>query len=264
MTILLLGSSGFLGQHVATRLKAAGHDVWRFSRRTNQLGDNCVACCDLIINCAGNTENPDSMLEDNCVFARQVIMAARVFKKRLIHVGSILEDIPGYSLYKQTKIDATKAALEAANDLLEPVDVCVVKPATLYGAGDKDSAFLPTLWRAYANHTTFTCQDQFRFWIHVRDAADGINAIVNLPRTKGHTFSLKDLYIPNRTLLETFGQCVGVSSLNVAFEEATSWPQKVPGEYPPLWDGPKVDLRAGVNEFVLDQMKHESFFGAEA
>ncbi len=265
MTILLFGAYGFLGRHVKTRLEQSGHTVWDFSRRVNTLGDTCVSDCDVIINCAGNTENPDSMLEDNTTFVRQLIMAARVFKKRLIHVGSVLEDVPGYSLYKQTKQDATTACLAAATDLIEPVDVCVVKVATLYGAGDKESAFLPTLWRSFSAGTTFTCQDQRRFWIHARDAAAGIEAVLNAPRSKGRVYSLKDLYIENGDLMAEFARAVGVKEIICMLEDAQDWPQQYPGEFPPGWDGPKVSLQDGVREFVEEKwMLKQVWLGAEA
>lgn len=166
MNILLFGSKGFIGSRLKDTLAREGHVVWESLRgpiKDIRWGSICHA--DLVINAAGNTENEAVMEQDNTDLAIEVARCCHAFEKRLIHIGSMMELWPS-SAYAQSKLKATEAILAMDGDF------CVIRPATVYGPGDKDTAFLPTLWRSFVEDRPFICRDDIRPWIHVDDLAE--------------------------------------------------------------------------------------------
>lgn len=272
MTILLAGAQGFLGRHVKAALEQAGHTVLQWSLRAfddrgRPRQNPSLTESDLYINCAGNTETPEFMYESNVAFAKEMLESARILNKRLIHIGSIAEDLPGNSVYQATKRAATNLCLAYAEEW--NVDVCVVKPSTIYGVGDKDSAFLPTLWRAYKQGTAFRPTNEFRGWVHVKDVAAAIALLVD-PVTPRGVYEVNSDYVHNLALFDLFKAVVGS---NVRLDESTGrdegagWPRHGCTWIREAGWKPQYDLEKGIREFVeymqMQDTSEQAWTGAE-
>jgi nucleoside-diphosphate-sugar epimerase len=102
------------------------------------------------------------------------------------------------SLYAQTKVDSEQALLEARSDAFHPV---ILRLATVFGHGYRPRFDLVVnLLTAQAYHegviTIFNGQ-QWRPFLHVRDAASGVRLALNapLPVVSGQVFNLGDAHL---------------------------------------------------------------------
>jgi nucleoside-diphosphate-sugar epimerase len=249
MKILLLGWRGFLGSHVLTILKAAGHEV-ETPPRGPFLGP--LRWADLIINCVGDTENPQLMYDANVRFTGDLFVLAQRYEKRVIHIGSLAETIFGRSVYRETKRMATDLAVTYSDYL--NLDVSVVRLPTLYGPGDKPSAFLPLLWRAYRENGEFFCQNEARDWLHVSDAAKAILAVIGGGQ-RGDIYNVATNERPrNRQIVREFEAAVG-GTVHVAedSEYCYEWPRFNTEMIEQLGWKPCVLLGDGIREWVQSQ-----------
>ena len=160
-TVLVTGSTGFLGLHLVAGLYEAGYDVIEYKKGTN-IYDACSKA-DSLVFCAGELDNEDLMWQTNAELPQEFLAMLSIHKHRaefdsdkyfsgnksgkFIYIGSsaifersdpITND---YSPYNPvTRYECTKAAackILRAQGLLNKMDVCVIHPSTLYGPGDK-------------------------------------------------------------------------------------------------------------------------------
>lgn len=251
MRILLTGSHGFLGRHVKEALESAGHEVWCYSRRVNTVGDSCVAHADLLINCAGEVTDKTQMCAANLEFAADLLRASVAFDKRLIHVGSLIEDLPLDTIYHATKRAATQLCVAYAREL--GAKVSVIRPSTLYGYGDRPEAFFPTLWRAHVENTPVRIANEFRGWIHVTDAARAVLALAQDPLAVRGIYDANTDYIHNLAIFDLFSARVGgtiQADLRDQREEGTGWPRHSCRAIRDTGWKPLYDMEFGVAEFV--------------
>ncbi len=156
MNILITGATGFIGRHLASALRAAGHRVIEVSRTATGSdairGDFAhdldaavwvprLAGVDVVINAVGilresgaqtfaavHTRAPQALFE----------ACARIGVKRVIQISALGADV-GASRYFRSK--------HAADEFLAslPLDYTIVQPSLVYGEGGSSATMFTTL-----------------------------------------------------------------------------------------------------------------------
>lgn len=215
MLAVVTGANGFIGQHLCRRFERAGWEV-RAGLRADVTPDRIgafMANATVVIHAAGATRAPsdESLWASNVELTRRVAIAAtRAGAQRLVYVSSQAaagpaaradapvseaDDPAPVEAYGRSKLAAEVAAREAAPDILS-----IVRPAAVYGPGDKDFLALFRLARfGVALHAGN--RDQMISIVHVSDVADGILCAATHPAAaNGVYFLANDVAI-------TWGDC---------------------------------------------------------
>jgi len=178
MKALVTGGTGFLGRHLVERLALEGNEVWVLERSGQSVaglrglgvhfvpGDvrrwpslaKAVEGKDVIFHCAGKVSSSGrwvDFLEVNVLGTERLIQAAMAERvRRFVHVssigiygarpgGTVISEDDGYDPnaarggYTRSKIMADQLAFWYANARSAPITV--IRPATIYGPGGKNS-----------------------------------------------------------------------------------------------------------------------------
>ena len=153
MIAAITGGNGFIGQHLLRRFGEAGWATRSVIRRDLESGDveRLFSGADVVVHAAGATRAPTAtqLRASNIGLTRRVIEAARRGRaRRLVFISSqaaagpassrdnpVTEDTPPAprEAYGQSKLEAERL-VEAATDL----DPAILRPAAVYGPGDRD------------------------------------------------------------------------------------------------------------------------------
>lgn len=151
MKILLVGASGFIGQHIGAALIDAGHEVVAASRSTGLDFNHLRTPADWIpylqgieavINAVGIiAERPGQSFASLHYQAPVALFRACVDAgvKRVIQISALGADEQAFTPYQFTK--------KAADDVLRslPLDWYVLCPSLVYGSGGKSTAMFKRL-----------------------------------------------------------------------------------------------------------------------
>lgn len=275
MTILLTGSTGFLGSHLKRRLLAAGHIVHPVGRGEG-LPYESVGF-DAVINCAANLDDPERMVASNLDLVGQWLdRARRLGIRRFIQIGSSSETGPvegqrsettfcrPSNLYEATKLAATNLCLGYAAQY--DLDVVVARPFSLYGSVDKPRKLLPTLWNAFCQGRPIHVYPGGHDWTHVDDFVEGIMLLLTTTApTKGHVYHFgTGISTSNAQVAGHFQRAVG-SDLNVVSHmepyhpyDVRDWCADSTKAQTNLGWRPTISVAEGVHRFVM-----ESWFNVE-
>jgi len=164
MRILVVGGTGFIGQHVVAKLAARGDTVFVPTRRLRHArelmvhptvtivpGDlhdesvvsSLVKGMDAVINLVGVLHSPSGQPYGPAFDAAHVQLPARIARacaehgvNRLIHVSALGASADGTSQYARSKAAGEAAIAEVAQ---QNPDLCttIFRPSVVFGAGDK-------------------------------------------------------------------------------------------------------------------------------
>lgn len=151
MNILLTGASGFIGQHLTKKLRAAGHHIngisrsngYDFKQMTNkETWRPLLNNIDVVINCVGIiSETPKQSFEALHHQAPAALFQACIDAdvKRVIQISALGADEYSTAPYHISK--------KAADDVLRvlPLQWFVLRPSLVYGKGGKSTAFFKRL-----------------------------------------------------------------------------------------------------------------------
>lgn len=192
-TILLTGATGFVGGHLKKRLESDGHVI--FSPARGQIESRYY---DVIINCAAELTDESKMYLANVDLVYYLFELARNHGVgKFIQIGSSSEygltDQPRVesaacmpsNIYEATKLAATNLCLGYASRY--DLDICIARPFSVFGPGDKPRKLIPTLYRSYIDHLTVDLHPGSHDFIYVDDFVDGLMILLNASKdqTKG-------------------------------------------------------------------------------
>lgn len=279
MRVLLVGSTGFIGGHLKSRLDKEGHEVIPFPR---DWGFDWGKRPDVIINCAGELDKESEMVGANLQLPTHLLDQMRHYgTRRFIQIGSSSETGPvegprhedmachPSNVYEMTKLAATSTCISYANAY--DLDVCVARPFTIYGPGDKPRKLLPTLWAALLDGGAFTCYPGGHDWTHVSDFVEGIVLLLNAPRekTKGEIYHFgTGVSTSNEEIVRLFERVAG-SLYRVDYVkkklrpyDVMDWRADNTKARKQLGWEPKVTVEQGIRDYVMTEwFKQERTFG---
>ncbi|MEU1385879.1 MULTISPECIES: NAD-dependent epimerase/dehydratase family protein [unclassified Nonomuraea] len=219
--VLVTGAAGFIGSHLAARLRVLGAQVHAVSRRPQRArhgeiwhqarlddaGDTArlfrSVRPDLLFHLAGEVtgsrgdEVVRATLESNVVGAVNVLSAAREHGVRTVFTGSIEEPRPGNdhappsSAYAMSKWAATGYA--RLYHRLWDLPVTVLRPSMVYGPAQPDTTKLVpyvTLCLLRGERPRLTRGAKLADWIYVDDVVDAFVLAGESDKAVGHTLDV--------------------------------------------------------------------------
>ena len=222
MKVFITGGSGFLGKHIISQLDNKSIPVCSLSRAKypamklgkveilqGNLTDNIstkLQECDVFIHAAAHGVNPGTATWEEC-FSVNVSQSLKLWQhavengiQKFIIIGSCFEygdSASNYSYipvtaplkptgpYHSSKAAATMAALGLAKD--KNLNLQVLRPFHLYGSGEPEYRFWPSLKKAASNGHDFemTQGEQVRDFTPVEIAAKQVIESINRKITMG-------------------------------------------------------------------------------
>jgi nucleoside-diphosphate-sugar epimerase len=224
MIAAITGSNGFIGRHVCERFAADGWAVRPIVRRDIEQGrlGELIAGADVVIHVAGATRAPNAAMlraSNVDVTHRVVDLARRSRVRRIVFISSQAAAGPAPSrddavtersvpspieAYGRSKLDA-EAVVQDASDVLEHV---ILRPASVYGPGDRDFLAMFRLARlGIAIHAGN--RQQLISIVHVHDLVDAIARAATSAAVNRTFFVANDEPVQWRELFRMAAECAG-------------------------------------------------------
>ena len=270
MKIYILGSTGFIGQNLVKRY--SNEDVVEHQRHFNLLAKLDWFQPDVIINCAAEIYNPDSMYDVNVKLVKDCLDYCKEYPTtQFIQLGSSSEygivnrptceqdSIQVDNMYSGTKGVATLLCQTYAKQF--NIDVQIIRPYSPYGPGERSHRLFPALWRAFKLNSPMTLAMGVHDFCYIDDFVAAVDLII------GHELRIPGEIInvssgeqqSNSTVLETFRRITGIQGNVEVTNKFTT---------PPVWIAnithvtqkynwtPKFSLEAGIVKF-LEEANYE-------
>ncbi len=269
MTILVHGAFGFVGRHLVKRLKSDGHSVTALGRGPWEVKWQTY---DAIVNCAAELTAEDDMWGSNTSLVHDMLNLVRQgLAKRFIQIGSSSEYgridsvrredsvCQPSNIYEATKLAATSLCqgYAARYDL----DICVARPFSLFGPGDKARKLIPSLYRSYIEHKPFSLFPGAHDWVYIDDFIDGLILLLNADRaqTKGQIFNFgTGISSSNLEVVSAMESALG-GKLDIRYQtgarfhahDVDNWVADSTKARTLLNWQPKHTLQSGMHEYVM-------------
>ena len=198
MNIVITGTTGFIGRSLADHFKANWDTVIEWGR-LSPAPASFIAYHkpDVVINCAGEIYNANTMYETNVGIVHSWLEGIRKYNPttRFINIGSSAEygpmprassevdPINPVDVYQATKGAATLLCQGYARQF--GVDACVARIYSGYGVNERAHRLYPKLYEAFVNDVPMTLRDGFHDFIYIEDFVRGIELLINSPWPKG-------------------------------------------------------------------------------
>lgn len=224
-TILIIGASGFIGQHLLRRLSMYSNSIVTLQRNAfltslpvkqyhcnitdGDLFHQCFASCnpDIVIHLAGDKRRTATFHEsvhENVIGTLNVFTEAMKGEnlQSLIVMGTASEYGSNLCPFKESMrekpIDAysfSKACISHMALLfysLYHLPVTVLRPTIAYGPGQKDDMFLSSLISSLLNDRSFnmTPGEQTRDFVYIDDLVEAILSVPLHPESRGEIINI--------------------------------------------------------------------------
>jgi nucleoside-diphosphate-sugar epimerase len=207
MIAAITGANGFIGQHLVRRFVDAGWETRAIVRRDFESGKlkELFAGASVVVHAAGATRAPTTaeLRASNVALTEQALdVASASDVSRFVFISSqaaggpassistpVTEEMPALPLeaYGQSKLDAEAVVCAASG-----FETVIVRPAAVYGPGDRDFlAMFQLAQRGVAIHAAN--RDHWLSIVHVRDFSDAVFLCSTSPIAVGQTY-----FIANR------------------------------------------------------------------
>lgn len=224
MIVAVTGANGFIGRHVCGRFAADGWVVRPIVRRDIEQGrlGELIEGSDVVVHVAGATRAPSRAMlhESNVELTRRVVQTARASKvRRLVFISSqaasgpasssdtpVTEDAPPQPIeeYGRSKLGAELVVRGASPDL----EHVIVRPASVYGPGDRDFLAMFRLARlGLALHAGN--RRQLISIVHVRDVVEAIARAASAGPANRTFFVANDEPVTWTRLFGMAAECAG-------------------------------------------------------
>lgn len=159
MRVFITGASGFIGSNLEKFYTHQGHEVFSYSRAMNVNNTLAQFQPNLIINCAAEIYDTESMWQANVELVKQCLDYQRTNTCTVIQLGSSSEygtynrgttetdPSTATDMYGTTKSIATKLCQSYATQYGN--DVVIIRPYSPFGPGEKPHRLFPRLWRSF-------------------------------------------------------------------------------------------------------------------
>lgn len=200
-TIVITGSSGFVGKFAVDTLRKSGYKVIEidFTNGYDLTKSNCldlVESYDWIIHLASRSfvpqsfEQPQSFYNDNFLGTLTVLESARKKGAKVLYFSSYLYGVPQYlpvdekhplaphNPYAQTKLICEKLCEGYHRDF--GLDIMVFRPFNIYGEGQNNSFLIPSIVeQAKSGKIVLKDPRPKRDFIHVQDIVKAIEHTIS-------------------------------------------------------------------------------------
>lgn len=250
MKIFITGSTGFIGSNLVQFYK--DHDIFEFRRYMDIGAKLDYFKPDLIINCAAEIYDKDSMWRTNVEITRECLEHCKDYPRtRMIHLGSSSEYGYNYSratnesdainpvdMYAGTKGIATTLCQTYGH--VYKTDVVTLRPYSPYGPGERPHRLFPNLWRSFKLNRAMDLVQGVHDFCYIDDFISAVDTIVNSERRHpGEVINVSSgVQTTNMEVLETFRKVTGLEgNVNIVDKFVT----------PEVWrcDNTKIKLKYG-------------------
>jgi nucleoside-diphosphate-sugar epimerase len=249
--VLVSGAHGFIGTHLTTTLKALGHSVVNIPR--DHLSDPELLLAflqafqpDWIFHLAayGNMSHQTDEQEiflANTLGTWSLLSASRdIPYEAFINVSSSSVLLPHETFYSATKAASERFVKAFVNKYAKPI--VTVRPASVYGPGEADYRFIPTIFRSCLTGEAMTLAPfATHDWIYITDIIDRLIATANgAGEVPGQTLNLSTGITAENTEVVSMIELITGKEANIAkrknlreFDTSkwfvpSNWPQSVP------------------------------------
>lgn len=263
MRIFLTGPNGFLGKNILNRYSS--EEMFLYSKNMNLKTNINSFRPDIIINCAAEIYNDESMWGTNVELVRDLLNYIVVNKDvKLIHFGSSSEygildrastekdSIDTGTMYGMTK--GISSLLCQTYAKLNNLDVTVLRPYSLYGPHEKPHRLFPMLWKSFVKQKSMTLKEGVHDFLYINDFLDAIDLVINHKGT-GEIYNVSsEIQTSNSDILKIFRLLTNkegniefvnqMSTPNVWLSDSSKFKKKF------NWS-PKYNLISGITSFLF-------------
>lgn len=219
MKIFLTGSTGYLGSNILNKVDGEVYCYNRGDDIKKSLNDFQPDC---IIHCAGEIYKHEDMFKSNVILTYDILEYLKQNRQiKMIYIGSSSEygkvnfemsekDIMNpYNMYASTKSCATLLCQSYAREF--DIDICVLRPFSIYGNNEPEHRLIPTIYRNIINNQKTTLIKGMHDFVYIDDFIRLINILLNSTDTKadivncgtGSSFSNLEVFNIMSQLLDT-------------------------------------------------------------
>ncbi len=232
--IAIIGSNSFIAKNLSDYYY--GQEIALFNREHTK--DVCKHLNDfqpdVIINCAAEIYNSETMFESNIVLLYNILEYCKQnLNTRFIQIGSSSEygtsyQIPLHEDLKLSPKDMYQATKGAGTLLCQGysnqfgVDVAIVRPFSVYGRYEKPHKLFPSLWRVFKKDEHITIHEGVHDFVYIDDFVRAIDQLLSMCDFNGDVINVgSGIQYTNSEIVQFFKNVEKKQYVNVTYASTT-------------------------------------------